>query len=148
LGCALADASIEWSAWQAFQGGAMLWRRDTEGITIYYEDGTWTELPDEWDQESAIPSRGSPPPGKFHPQRGFGYAWGSRDELFERLAWALEREKGFCAKIQQFDLGVILQSSTVETCLADLFNWATHPDFNHVFLSIYNDGTYSDLFDE
>ena len=74
--------------------------------------------------------------------RGFGYIWGTYGEAAERLGWAVDREKGFCARIQSFERGVLFRSHTVQFCEDEQYNWATHPDFDELFFAIYGAGTW------
>lgn len=140
LGCPATQANIIWAAWQPFEGGYMLWRSDTGKIVVLYHDGTWTDFPDQWAEGAFIPSRGSPPAGRLAPVRGFGYIWGHHDEVADRLGWALEDEKGFCANVQAFEQGFIFHSSTILHCQGELYNWATHPNFAPLFFSVHGDG--------
>jgi len=144
LGCPTTQASVVWAAWQPFGRGYMLWRSDTQRVVAFYDDGPWTEFPDQWTEGAPIPSRGTPPPGRVAPIRGFGYIWGIYDEVASRLGWALEEEKGFCANIQSFEQGFILRDSTVRSCLDQMLNEPrmTHPNFAPLFWAVYGDETW------
>ena len=142
LGCPAAPASITWAAWQPFERGYMFWRSDTWRASVLYDDGTWTEFPDQWDGLTTV-SPGAPPPGLVAPVRGFGYLWGTYDDVAGRLGWGLEEEKGFCANIQPFERGFIFHSSSaVEHCWEDLHNHATDPGFTPLLLVMRGDGTW------
>ena len=142
LGCPVTGASTTWTAWQRFQRGYMFWRSDTRRVTALFDDGTWTEFAEQWVEGAPIPSRGDPPAGLLAPMRGFGYIWGTYGEAAERLGWAVDREKGFCARIQSFERGVLFRSHTVQFCEDEQYNWATHPDFDELFFAIYGAGTW------
>ncbi len=135
FGCALGGAQTVWGAWQPFERGAMLWRSDTDRSYVFYEDGSWFPVEERWD--GAPPAnRGNPPPGLQAPIRGFGYVWSRSDEIFSRLGWASDQERGFCALVQDFDSGFLLNSSTVPSCTEEgLFNQATAPDWREVRLA-------------
>lgn len=141
LGCPTGQASVVWAAWQPFERGYMFWRSDTMRVIAFYDGGTWTEFADQWDGLTTV-SRGSPPPGRVAPIRGFGYLWGTYDEVANRLGWGLEEEKGFCANIQPFERGLIFHSSTVSYCQDELYNWATHAAFEALFFVVHEDGTW------
>jgi len=141
LGCPVAPASTVWSAWETFQGGAMYWRSDADQASAFYNDGTWTSFSEKWNG-SDNPSRGTPPSGLQAPVRGFNFIWGTRDDVFSRLGWATDQEKGFCADIQPFEHGLILRSNGSGPCQDGLFNWATDPAFGQVFMAVYDDGTW------
>lgn len=144
LGCAVTDAALVWSAWEAFERGAMFWRSDTNRAFAFFNDSRWSPVDERWDGQPA-PSRGDPPPGLRAPERGFGYAWAIRDDLFQRLGWATDQERGFCAVIQTFDRGFILQSSDVEFCQDNLYNHARAADWKPLLLVVTVDGAWRNL---
>jgi len=141
LGCATGNAGIVWSAWESFERGSMLWRSDNDRAYVFFDDGLWSTIDERWD-DKPIPSRGEPPAGLQAPLRGFGYAWGVRDDLFERLGWATGGEQGFCALIQSFDQGFILQSNTVEFCRESLYNYARDPSWTPLAFAVAADGRW------
>jgi hypothetical protein len=142
LGCAVAGPNVGWAAWEPFERGAMLWRSDTDLAYAFFNDGQWTAINEHWDGKD-IRSRGTPPQGLQAPIRGFGYVWGIRDDFFNRLGWAKDQEKGFCAMIQPFEKGFILQSSTVEFCTPDnLYNHTHDGDWSPLFFAIMEGGRW------
>lgn len=120
----------------------MFWRADTRRVTSFYSDATWTEFADQWVEGAPIPSRGNAPRGLIAPIRGFGYIWGTYGQVFEQLGWATDQEKGFCARIQSFERGVLFRSHAVQFCENGKYNWATHPDFDELFFAVYEDGAW------
>lgn len=116
LGCPVSGARITWAAWQPFERGAMLWRDDTNQVTVFYQNGGWSTLPDQWDQVSQAPSRGAPPASRQAPIRGFGWIWGTRDAVFNGLGWATDGEKGVCLLVQDLERGYVFVKSNVPTC--------------------------------
>jgi hypothetical protein len=144
LGCASGGAQVIWAAWEPFERGYMLWRSDTDAAYAFYDSGqrTWLQVDVSWDG-SAPPDRGEPPPGLQKPERGFGYAWSVRDDLFQNLGWATDREKGFCALVQPFDQGYLLKSVPVPSCTPDnLYNEATAGDWAPVTLAVHESGMW------
>ncbi len=141
LGCATTDAALVWSAWEAFERGAMFWRSDNNLAYAFFNDNQWTPVDERWDGQS-VPSRGEPPTGLRAPERGFGYAWGVRDDFFQRLGWAADQERGFCAVIQNFERGFMLQSSDVEFCQDNLYNHARAAEWKPLLLIVTNDGAW------
>ena len=139
LGCRTSEPAIVWAVWQPFERGYMLWRSDTRRVIVFYSDRTWTEFTDQWTEGEAFPSRGSPPPGLLTPTRGFGYIWGIHDSVADGVGWALEQEKGFCAKIQRFEGGFIFASSTVPSCKEEERTWTTDPSFPTLLFAVYDD---------
>lgn len=141
LGCPVNDAGVVWSAWEAFERGAMFWRGDNNRAYAFFNDNGWMPVNERWDGQP-VPVRGDAPAGLRAPERGFGYAWGVRDDLFERLGWATDQERGFCAIIQSFERGFILQSSDVEFCQDNLYNHARAADWRPLLLVVTNDGVW------
>jgi hypothetical protein len=113
----------------------MFWRNDTNRTFAFFNDGRWAPVDERWDGQPA-PSRGDPPAGLRAPERGFGYAWAIRDDLFQRLGWAADQERGFCAVIKTFDRGFILQSSDVEFCQDNLYNHARAPEWKPLLMVV------------
>ena len=138
LGCPLGPAQIIWSAWQPFERGYMLWRSDTNQVTVFYDDGTQQTLPDQWNERPY--SIGAPPPGRVAPVRGFGWIWATHPEIAARLGWGLVEEKGFCARIQSFEKGFALRS--VGGACGDQLNRANEPSFTPVHLEALYAGTW------
>lgn len=135
FGCPDAAASIIWAAWQPFERGAMLWRSDTNRSYVFYDNGEWGPIDISWAGQDPA-GRGEPPPGLQAPQRGFGFVWGSSDELFNRLGWATDQERGFCALTQQYLNGFILRSSDVPSCTPEgLYNHATAGEWQPLLLA-------------
>ncbi len=143
LGCATTQSGrIVWAAWEPFERGAMLWRSDTDRAYSFNNDGNWSVIDTSWDGQ-AIPSRGAPPAGLTAPERGFGYAWATDDALFFSLGWARDGEKGFCARVQDFENGFALQSEAVASCTPDnLFNHAAAGGWTPIILEAGNNGRW------
>lgn len=142
LGCPIAPTSIVWAAYERFERGAMLWRSDTNLTYILYSDGSWGPSNETWDGRE-IPRRGNPPPGLFHPERGFGYVWGVRNDVFTRLGWATMPEKGFCAAIQPFEQGFAVTGAAVASCTPEnLYNSVFDPDWRPFLYSLENSGRW------
>ncbi|MBN1659568.1 MAG: protein kinase [Anaerolineae bacterium] len=149
LGCPIASSSITWAAWQEFERGGMVWRNDTDTVYTFVQTssappgGRWQEFDEKWDGSYPDGVDMSPPPRLYEPVRGFGALW--RNYLggpTGELGWAREEEKGFCARVQPFELGFVLKSDTVEFCRDELFNWAREPSFVPLVFSVRSDGTW------
>jgi hypothetical protein len=95
---------------------------------------------DVWDGQSPTPPRGAPPPGLQEPERGTGHIWGTNDTFFGELGWARDKQKGFCALVQEFEYGFLLRSSQVEFCKDTLYNHAREGDFSLSSLRAYAGG--------
>lgn len=141
MGCAVGPAQSTWASWTLFEHGHMIWRRDTNTMYVFYNRGQWEAIPDKWDGISVAPSRGTPPAGHQAPIRGAGWVWGNNDAVFQGLGWANAEQKGFCADVQTFEQGFLLQSSTVEFCHEEqLYNVAREPGFGVLFFKANNAG--------
>lgn len=144
LGCPVAETGLHWAAWETFERGYLLWRSDTDAAYAFFglDQGSWMQVAERWDGTATV-LRGEPPTGLRSPERGFGYIWGIRDDLFNGLGWATDEEKGFCALIQQFEQGFILQSIAVDSCTADnLFNHARSADWRPITLIATGQGQF------
>ncbi|MCB0069145.1 MAG: hypothetical protein KDD77_18410 [Caldilineaceae bacterium] len=142
LGCPIAPASVVWAAYEGFERGSMLWRSDTNLSYILFNDGSWAPSNETWNGQEP-PSRGDPPAGLYRPERGFGYVWGVRDDVFTRLGWATMPEKGFCAAVQPFEQGFALASALVESCTPDnLYNQAFEPGWQPLLMALDNTGRW------
>jgi hypothetical protein len=142
FGCPQAPASIVWAAWQPFERGAMLWRRDNDASYILLGNQTWVPVPERWDGGAPV-DRGSPPPGREAPVRGFGYVWSRNDAVFNGLGWAMSAEKGFCALVQPFELGFVLRSEAVPSCTPEgLYNQAMASDWTPIELALHEQGSW------
>jgi len=141
MGCPTNYGNITWASYTAYQTGMMLWRRDTNYVYGFFNNGSWLSVPDSWDGSSPTRSRGAPPPGYQEPVRGTGHVWGMDNRFFNGLGWAADEQKGFCAKVQRFEQGFIMLSSTVSSCHeANLFNHAANGDFEVSFLKAHSSG--------
>lgn len=139
LGCPINNQiTIPLIAEEAFQGGHLFWRSDTDDVYVVYDrqkanatelwEGKWTTDPT-WDWAAAgEPDPDgiglSPPPGLVEPKRGFGWLWrtflGREDGP---LGWALDKERGFenTGQIQNFENGIMFKgaSSKIHVLLFD-----------------------------
>ncbi len=142
LGCPVSGTDVIWSAWETFERGAMLWRSDTDRAYAIFADGTWSPIDAKWEGQAA-PGRGDPPPGLVNPERGFGFAWATDDQLFQRLGWATAPEKGYCALVQSFDHGFALASNAAESCTPDnLYNHVYDGDWQGLSFSMADPGVW------
>ncbi len=123
----------------------MLWRSDNDRAYAFYSDGGWSEIDASWEGQPP-PGRGDPPPGLTIPERGFGWVWATRDDVFASLGWARSAEKGFCADVQIFDKGFFLQSNPTPSCTAEgLYNHAAAGDWQPLLLAAHQNGRWSGL---
>ena len=129
LGCPASNqVTIPTIAEEAFQGGHMFWRSDTNAMYVVYDRqknggelfaGTWETDPTwDWAALGEPDPDGiglSPPPGLAEPKRGFGWVW--RTHLGKengKLGWALDKEYGFdnTGQSQLFEQGIMFKGSS------------------------------------
>jgi hypothetical protein len=82
----------------------MVWMRDLvignyatgSVIFVFYDDGAYERFDDTWtaNQPDSDPSIKAPA-GLQQPVRGFGKLWRERDDVRERLGWAIESEMAY-----------------------------------------------------
>lgn len=106
------------AAYQYFQNGAMIWRGDEQKIYVIYDDGTW-EVYDDTFKEGEAESDPSlkAPSGLMQPVRGFGKVWRASAGVREHLGWAVGKEAGINALVQEFERGTYVRAESVEAAL-------------------------------
>ncbi len=103
-------------------------------------DGRWLPITEPWDGSEPA-GRGPAPAGRVAPERGFGWVWSTRDDVFQALGWATDKEKGFCAVLQPFERGFLVRSTNAPSCTADeLYNFATEPGWQPLALAVHAAG--------
>ncbi len=88
----------------------MAWRGDAGLIYVFFNDGTWQSFADTF--EEGMPESDpnfSPPPGRMQPLRGFGKVWRENADVREQLGWALAKESGGSAQVQEFERGAMIR---------------------------------------
>lgn len=142
MGCAVNQPRVVWSAWQEFERGKMFWRQDTDQAFVLSNSGIYSPVTERWDGSPAT-DRGIPPAGFVAPERGFGFVWSRSDEIFNLLGWGIDREKGFCARVQDFDYGFMVMSDPVPSCTGDnLYNNATAGDWQPLYFRLTESGIW------
>jgi hypothetical protein len=126
LGCPTSALSvIPTLAEEAFEGGHLFWRSDTDQVYIVYDrdkvsgrnalSGEWFTNPAwKWDGSDPDGIGLTPPPNLVEPKRGFGWLWRTHlDRENGRLGWALDREYGFdnLGQAQTFEAGILFKGS-------------------------------------
>ena len=128
LGCPRSEVTvIPVLAEEAFQGGHLFWRNDTDQVYIIFDrrksdglelfEGVWRLNPSElrWDGSDPDGIGLTPPAGLAEPKRGFGWLWRNHLGRAEGpLGWALDQEYGFdnLAQAQIFEQGLMFKGST------------------------------------
>jgi hypothetical protein len=130
----------------------MIWMEDTDwAYALQYLGGTeskkgqWVTGGTSWKWDASFENGHglTPPEGLIEPIRGFGFVWYNfLGGPSSQVGWGMVEEKGFCARVQRFDKGMLVRSTAVPGCLGEQFNWATSPDFPPVFIALYGDGSW------
>lgn len=97
------------AAYQAFEGGHMIWRSDTREILVFYSDNQTfsTVSASAYEGMPDNPITETPPEGRVLPVRGFGRLWGNFEAVRERLGWGFSDEVGYTLSVTSVDFGTI-----------------------------------------
>ncbi len=103
------------AAEQLFEGGRMLWLKNTDMVYTLPGDGTsrraFSAYADTWEPvEPEYDPSIVPPEGRFQPIRGFGKVWREVPGVRDQFGWALAPERGYLSSYEESwrvtDLGV------------------------------------------
>lgn len=97
--CPDAPAQIVFAVYQPFERGLMIYRSDTDTITILYGTGVSETYTDVYVEGMPAPAA-SAPPGLFTPTRGFGVLWAALGGADSGLGWATAPERGYDMQMQ------------------------------------------------
>ncbi len=126
LGCPRAEAMTTAAAWEPFERGLLLWRKDSNLIYVLRPDETWFLTGNTWrDGDSPYDPTIVPPADLYQPVRGFGNVWREQPGVREALGWATAEEAGFTATLQEFTGGQVWYNPERQT-----------------WVILFNDGTY------
>ncbi len=96
LGLPNSSESTEQGVIQPFERGIMIYRANTQTITVVSRDagaslslGNWLGFKDTWAEGQEPGGGAAPVPGLFFPQRGFGKVWRDNPEVQQLLGYAL-----------------------------------------------------------
>jgi hypothetical protein len=102
--CPAREAETSEAAYQSFEGGHMVWVRESDLIYVFFEDGSdpaWANFTDTWQDGEPESDPGlSPPPGLGQPVRGFGKVWRNEPDVRPRLGWATASEQTYDITLQ------------------------------------------------
>ncbi|MCB0194908.1 MAG: protein kinase [Anaerolineae bacterium] len=127
LGCAVDTATtIPFHVAEAFEGGHLFWREDTNDVYVIYDrdkgtevfSGEWNNPACQWNGTATGQIGVAPPANRIEPERGFGWLWRIYlDGPSGRLGWAIEQEQGLrdTGRAQLFENGFAFKSSGSKT---------------------------------
>jgi hypothetical protein len=111
LGCATKPEASLTTSFEPFANGFMVWRGDTQRVTVFYKDGTWQEFADTWAEgqpEYGCTDAYAPAQTPPTPRRGFGKVWCMQPGVRDRLGAALQDEIGNDRPVQDFENGAMV----------------------------------------
>jgi hypothetical protein len=102
--CPYAPAATTNASQQDFENGRMIWLAETDTILVLYDDGSWREYDNAWQEGDPIDDPAiQAPSGLFQPIRGFGEVWRNQNEhdgVRDRLGWAVTPEQAYTTTFQ------------------------------------------------
>ncbi len=102
LPCPVVEVKSVQAAFQAFEGGYMIWRSDYKRIYVL-ATRSYPRLDaylDTWIDGDVIDIDDAPPSGRYQPERGFGKVWAEHRSVRDALGWATTPEQGYIMNIQ------------------------------------------------
>jgi hypothetical protein len=99
--CPSTDVASVDAAFQAFDGGYMVWEANSGSVYVLYNDGSaivYFEAQVATFPETPITDL--PPPAHFKPIRGFSRVWTHEPDVRERLGWPYAIEQAYTARVQ------------------------------------------------
>ncbi len=133
LGCGRAPATTVWSAWEPFELGYMLWRKDNQKIYVLVSKafttpiippGEWRAYDDEWHEGMPETSCGYAQDQEYPIVRGFGYLWCKNGGVRNAMGNSRGKEKGDWRLMQTFDHGWAMQIDKLDiVVLTDDGKW-------------------------
>ena len=150
LGCPIESMHVTWASFTPYERGFVIWRSDDRLIYGFFNGVRWAKDQDRFVEgmpDRPTPNRGEPPPGLLAPRRGTGLVWETNDVFYRNLGWVRIEQKGFCAEVQTFVNGFILQASSVGSCVdskagESRSSRANEPDFEFNYVIAYNSGKW------
>ena len=125
IGCPIAPAAATDAAFEPFERGAMIWRKDVLQHYVIAADGGWLRFADVWIEGLPdfscpdIAPSASPPT----PLRGFGQVWCQNPDVRQRVGNALEPERAEQMVTQAFEHGFMIRTGRGIYALFDDGGW-------------------------
>ena len=110
LGCPTNNAVETGGATQPFEHGRMIWRKNMDWHYVLFDDGTWQNFKDKYEEGMTEPDVYQPPAGLVTPVRGFGLVW--RNHLGgpqSAIGWGLKDEYWSPFQVQDFEKGLSIE---------------------------------------
>jgi hypothetical protein len=107
LGCPTAVESVLWTAYEPFERGWMLWRKDNDLIYAFFDAGGYRtfQLPaDQPRREISCPEAQA----QGDPRWGFGQVWCENPDVRQQIGNALATEAGADRPLQEFEKGFMI----------------------------------------
>lgn len=106
IGCPLSSEVGVTSAYETFERGFMLWRKDVDNHSVVFDDGAWSRFsfPPAEPVDFACPEAAQ----LGRPRRGFSQVWCGYPEVRQRIGNALDDEIGNDRPLQVFEQGFMV----------------------------------------
>jgi len=109
LGCPRSPGVQTAGAWEPFERGQMLWRKDVLRVMVLEDNGRWAVYEDNWHEgDAAWDASLNAPAELFQPVRGFGLVWREQPGVRDALGWATQPEVSFDASVQSFERALLI----------------------------------------
>ncbi len=128
LGCPIAAESVLWTAYEPFERGWMLWRKDNDLIYTFLDSGGYRtfQLPlDQPRREISCPEAQA----QGDPRWGFGQVWCENPDVRQQVGSALASEAGADRPLQEYENGfmVYLTERTSAVSVLHSGQWMVRP---------------------
>ena len=106
MGCPISNETGVTSAYELFERGFMVWRKDDDSHYAFYQDGAFNRFayPPAEPLQFACPEAAQ----LGRPQRGFSQVWCENPSVRERIGNALQDEVGNDRPLQTFEQGFMM----------------------------------------
>jgi hypothetical protein len=109
LGCPRGPGVQTAGAWEPFERGQMLWRKDVLRVVALEDTGRWAVYDDDWHEgDVAWDANLNAPADLYQPVRGFGLVWRQQSGVRDALGWATRPEVSFDALLQSFERALLI----------------------------------------
>ncbi len=112
LGCPRGPGVQTAAAWEGFEHGEMLWRKDILRVIVLEDSHRWATYDDNWrDGDPAWDTSLTAPAELAQPVRGFGLVWREQQAVHDALGSATGPEVSFEAALQSFERALLISDA-------------------------------------
>lgn len=106
MGCPVSSEASVTSAYESFERGFMLWRKDVDSHFVVFDDGMWSRFT--FPPVEPIDFACSDAEQLGRPRRGFSQVWCGYPDVRQRIGNALDDEIGNDRQLQVFEQGFMV----------------------------------------